>query len=87
MHASHNACQKREAVENDLSGTLRRMEEACSIKGCRAILYRSNREESILLFVNYTLSDTKSCTLASFNKALHVIPEIEECYIIVSGYN
>jgi Lrp/AsnC family leucine-responsive transcriptional regulator len=66
---------------------IRRLEEAGYIKGYRAILDRKKLGGEHVAFVNVTLSDTKTPALVSFNEAVQMIPEVEECHMIASDFD
>jgi Lrp/AsnC family leucine-responsive transcriptional regulator len=66
---------------------IRRLEEVGYIKGYRAILDRKKLGGEHVAFVNVTLSDTKTPALVSFNEAVQMIPEVEECHMIASDFD
>ncbi len=66
---------------------LKRLEDAGVIKGYRAMLDRVRMGLAHVAFVEVKLSDTREAALQAFNKAVALIPEVEECHMIASRFD
>ncbi len=66
---------------------LKRLEEAGVILGYRAVLDRVSLGQAHVAFVEVRLSDTREAALQAFNRAVLMIPEIEECHMIASRFD
>ena len=64
---------------------IRQLEEAGLITGYRAILSPVRLGLTHVTYVEMRLSDTRHKALESFNAAIRLIPEVEECYMIAGG--
>lgn len=70
-----------------VSARLKRLEEAGVIVAYRAQLSALKLGLDHVAFVEVKLSDTRETALAAFNKAVHAIPEVEECHLIAGGFD
>ena len=66
---------------------LKRLEEAGIITGYRAVLDRVRMGLAHVAFVEVKLSDTREAALQAFNRAVRLIPEVEECHMIASRFD
>jgi Lrp/AsnC family leucine-responsive transcriptional regulator len=66
---------------------LKKLEEACTITGYRAVLDRVKMGQAHVAFVEVRLSDTRESALQAFNRAVLMIPEVEECHMIASRFD
>jgi Lrp/AsnC family leucine-responsive transcriptional regulator len=66
---------------------VRRLEEAGYIRGYQAIVDREKLGEGHVAFVQVKLSDTRSEALDAFNRAVRLVPEIEQCHMIASSFD
>lgn len=66
---------------------LKRMEKTGVITGYRAVLDRLRMGLAHVAFVEVKLSDTREAALQAFNKAVRLIPEVEECHMIASRFD
>ena len=66
---------------------LKRLEEAGVIRGYRALYDPILLGRDHVAFVEVKLSDTREAALAAFNKAVVVIPEVEQCHLIAGAFD
>ncbi|MES2144979.1 MAG: Lrp/AsnC ligand binding domain-containing protein [Pseudomonadota bacterium] len=66
---------------------LKRLEQAGVITGYRAVLDRVRMGLAHVAFVEVKLSDTREAALQAFNRAVRLIPEVEECHMIASRFD
>jgi Lrp/AsnC family leucine-responsive transcriptional regulator len=66
---------------------IRRLEEQGYIVGYRAVLNPARLGLAHVAFVEVKLSDTRAPALAAFNKAVQLIPEVEQCHMIASSFD
>ena len=66
---------------------MRRLEEAGYIRGYQAIVDREKMGEGHVAFVQVKLSDTRSDALDAFNRAVRLVPEIEQCHMIAANFD
>lgn len=66
---------------------IRRLESAGFITGYRAVLDRIRMGLPHIAFVEVKLSDTREAALGAFNRAVLMVPEIEECHMIASRFD
>ena len=66
---------------------VRRLEEAGYIRGYQAIVDREKMGEGHVAFVQVKLSDTRSDALDAFNRAVRIVPEIEQCHMIAANFD
>lgn len=66
---------------------MKRLEEAGVIIGYRAILDPIRIGRAHVAFVEVRLSDTREAALQAFNRAVQLIPEVEECHMIASRFD
>lgn len=64
-----------------------KLEKQGYILGYSLLVDRAKLGESHVAFVQVTLSDTKTKALDAFNKAIRVIPEVEQCHMIASNFD
>lgn len=66
---------------------MKRLEEAGVITGYRAQLDPIRMGLAHVAFVEVRLSDTREAALQAFNRAVLMIPEIEQCHMIASRFD
>jgi Lrp/AsnC family leucine-responsive transcriptional regulator len=66
---------------------VKRLEDAGVIAGYRAVLDPIRMGLAHVAFVEVRLSDTREAVLQAFNRAVLVIPEIEECHMMASSFD
>ncbi len=66
---------------------LKRLEEAGVICGYRALYDPILLGRDHVAFVEVKLSDTREAALAAFNRAVVVIPEVEQCHLIAGAFD
>lgn len=66
---------------------VRRLEEAGYIRGYQAVVDREKMGEGHVAFVQVKLSDTRSEALDAFNRAVRLVPEIEQCHMIAANFD
>lgn len=70
-----------------VAARIRRMEEMGLITGYRAMLSPLKLGLTHVTFMQVRLSDTREKALEQFNAEVRKIPEVEECYMIASGFD
>lgn len=66
---------------------LKRLEDDGVITGYRALLDPIKLGRAHVAFVEVRLSDTRETALQAFNKAVLLIPEVEQCHMIASRFD
>ena len=66
---------------------LKRLEEAGVIRGYRALYDPILLGRDHVAFVEVKMSDTREAALAAFNRAVVVIPEVEQCHLIAGAFD
>ncbi len=66
---------------------LRRLEETGVITGYHALLDPVRMGQSHVAFVEVRLSDTREAALQAFNRAVRLVPEVEQCHMIASRFD
>lgn len=66
---------------------LRRLEKDGVITGYRAMLDPIRIGRDHVAFVEVKLSDTRESALSAFNKAVHGVPEIEQCHMLAASFD
>jgi Lrp/AsnC family leucine-responsive transcriptional regulator len=66
---------------------MKRLEAAGVIRGYGARLDRVRIGLAHVAFVEVRLSDTREAALQAFNRAVQMVPEIEECHMIASRFD
>ena len=66
---------------------MKRLEEAGVITGYRAALDPIRMGLAHVAFVEVRLSDTREAALQAFNRAVALVPEIEQCHMIASRFD
>lgn len=66
---------------------LKRLVNDGFILGFKAILNPEKLDMNHVAFVEVKLQDTKEAALQAFNKAVQVIPEIEQCHMIAGPFD
>lgn len=66
---------------------LKRLEESGVIRGYRALYDPILLGRDHVAFVEVKLSDTREAALAAFNRAVVVIPEVEQCHLIAGAFD
>lgn len=66
---------------------VRKLEESGYIRGYQAIVDREKMGEGHVAFVQVKLSDTRSEALDAFNRAVRLVPEIEQCHMIAANFD
>lgn len=74
-------------TKTPVQARVRRLEEAGIITGYRAVVNRVRMGLAHVAFVEVRLSDTREAALQAFNRAVQVIPEIEECHMMASSFD
>ncbi|MCJ8337690.1 MAG: Lrp/AsnC ligand binding domain-containing protein [Pseudomonadales bacterium] len=64
-----------------------RLEQQGYILGYSLLVDRAKLGESHVAFVQVTLSDTKTEALQAFNKAVRLIPEVEQCHMTAASFD
>lgn len=64
-----------------------RLEKQGYILGFNILVDRAKLGESHVAFVQITLSDTKTKSLEAFNKAVRLLPEVEQCHMIAANFD
>lgn len=66
---------------------MKRLEDEGVITGYRALLDPIKLGRAHVAFVEVRLSDTREAALQAFNKAVLLIPEVEQCHMIASRFD
>ena len=66
---------------------LKRLEEDGVITGYRATLNAAKIGLAHVAFVEVRLSDTREAALQEFNRAVVLVPEVEQCHMIASRFD
>lgn len=66
---------------------MKRLEDDGVITGYRALLDPIKLGRAHVAFVEVRLSDTREAALQAFNKAVLLIPEVEQCHMIASRFD
>jgi len=66
---------------------IKRLEAAGVITGYHASLNPIRMGQAHVAFVEVRLSDTREAALAAFNRAVVLIPEVEQCHMIASRFD
>ncbi len=66
---------------------VRRLEKDGFIRGYAAVIDRERMGEGHVAFVQVKLSDTRSQALEAFNKAVQLVPEVEQCHMMASSFD
>lgn len=66
---------------------VRRLEKDGIIRGYSAVIDRERIGEGHVAFVQVKLSDTRSAALDAFNRAVHAVPEIEQCHMMAASFD
>lgn len=66
---------------------MKRLEETGVIAGYRAILDPVKTGQAHVAFVEVRLSDTREAALQAFNRAVRLVPEVEQCHMIASRFD
>lgn len=66
---------------------VRRLEDSGLIKGYHATLSWPKLGLGCVTFVQVRLTDTREKALRAFNAAVALLPEVEECHMIASGFD
>lgn len=70
-----------------VAARIKRLESDGIIKGYRAVLSAVSLGLTHVTYVEAKLTDTREKALSAFNDAVHLIPEVEECYMISGGFD
>lgn len=73
--------------KSPVQARLKRLEDEGYIAGYRAILDPIRLGLAHIAFVEVRLSDTREAALQAFNRAVRLIPEVEECHMIAGGFD
>ena len=73
--------------KSPVQARLKRLEDSGVITGYRAILDPIRMGQAQVAFVEVRLSDTREMALQAFNKAVRLIPEVEQCHMIASRFD
>ena len=66
---------------------LKRLQSDGYILGFRAQVDNAKLNQEHVAFAEVTMSDTREQALTAFNKAIKLIPEIEECHLIAGSFD
>ena len=66
---------------------LKKLEDQGVILGYRAIFVPAKTGLAHIAFVEVRLSDTREAALQAFNRAVALIPEVEQCHMIASRFD
>ncbi len=66
---------------------LRRLESDGVIRGYRALFDPIRLRRDHVAFVEVRLSDTREAALQAFNRAVLVVPQIEQCHMIAGSFD
>lgn len=66
---------------------LKRLEDQGVIRGYRALYDPIRLGRDHVAFVEVKLSDTRESALASFNNAVLLVPEVEQCHLIAGAFD
>jgi len=66
---------------------VKRLEKAGYILGYHAALSAEKLELDHIAFVQVSLSDTRESALKAFNKAVRMVPEVEQCHMIAGAFD
>lgn len=66
---------------------MKRLEQAGVITGYRAGLDPIRMGLAHVAFVEVRLSDTREAALQAFNRAVQLVPEVEQCHMIASRFD
>ena len=66
---------------------MKRLESRGFIRGYAAVMDYGLLETNHIAFVQVKLSDTRAAALASFNRAVTEVSEIEECHMMAAGFD
>ena len=66
---------------------IRRLEKSGYILGYRAVLDPTRLGLPHVAFVEVRLSDTRKAALEAFNKAVRLLPEVEQAHMIASSFD
>ncbi len=66
---------------------LKKLEDQGVILGYRAIFDPAKTGLAHIAFVEVRLSDTREAALQAFNRAVALIPEVEQCHMIASRFD
>ncbi len=66
---------------------VKRLQADGFILGFRAVLDPAKLGRDHVAFVEVRLTDTTEAALGAFNKAVHAVPEIEQCHMIAGAFD
>ncbi|MFT6309943.1 MAG: Lrp/AsnC family leucine-responsive transcriptional regulator [Porticoccus sp.] len=66
---------------------LKRLQDENYILGFKAIINNVKLNQEHIAFVEVKMAGTREVELVAFNKAVHDIPQIEECHLIASSFD
>jgi Lrp/AsnC family transcriptional regulator, leucine-responsive regulatory protein len=66
---------------------MKRLEEIGVISGYRATLDPARMGLAHVAFVEVRLSDTREAALTAFNRAVLLVPEVEQCHMMASSFD
>ncbi|WP_126977182.1 Lrp/AsnC ligand binding domain-containing protein [Frigidibacter oleivorans] len=85
---SHTDLARRVGLtKSPVQARVRRLEAAGYITGYRAMLNPIRMGQAHVAFVEVRLTDTREAALQAFNRAVRLLPEIEECHMIAGGFD
>ena len=73
--------------KSPVQARVKRLEEEGVITGYRAMLDQRLIGQAHVAFVEVRLSDTREAALTAFNKAVLVVPEVEQCHMMASSFD
>jgi Lrp/AsnC family leucine-responsive transcriptional regulator len=66
---------------------IKRLEAEGFITGYRAVLDPIRMGQAHVAFVEVKLADTREAALQAFNRAVRLVPEVEQCHMIASRFD
>lgn len=73
--------------KSPVQARLKRLEDTGVIAGYRAVIDPIRLGQSHVAFVEVRMSDTREAALQAFNRAVLMIPEVEQCHMIASRFD
>lgn len=73
--------------KSPVQARLKRLEDSGVILGYRALLDPIRLGRDHVAFVEVKLDDTREAALAAFNKAVILVPQVEQCHMIAGSFD
>lgn len=74
-------------TKSPVQARVKRLEETGYIAGYRAMLNPIRMGLAHVAFVEVRMSDTREASLQAFNRAVRLLPEVEECHMLAGGFD